>query len=180
MNRSSPADKLQSFHGIYTVAPQMFELFERMRRVARSRANVLVRGETGAGKELVAAAIHAASPREVRALPFAELVDTLKWLQEAADAKDESTGYAPPLAAVDVAVADPPPSSADEADSDFNERSAAPAEPHVPAGVAAADDACEATPPTSSELDAQSDIQSDIQSNIHSDIQSAPEVRTPG
>ncbi len=63
MSRSSPADNLTSFHGIYTVAPQMFELFERMRRVARSRASVLVRGETGAGKELVARALHSLSPR---------------------------------------------------------------------------------------------------------------------
>jgi two-component system response regulator AtoC len=61
--RPSPADKLRSFHDIYTVAPQMFELFERMRRVARSDASVLIRGETGSGKELVARALHQLSAR---------------------------------------------------------------------------------------------------------------------
>jgi transcriptional regulator with GAF, ATPase, and Fis domain len=44
------------------------ETFELVQRVGRTDATVLVRGETGVGKELVARAIHAASPR--RAGPF--------------------------------------------------------------------------------------------------------------
>jgi len=56
------------FQGIVTVAPQMERLFELIRRVARTDASVLVRGETGTGKELVAQAVHDLSPR--RDKPF--------------------------------------------------------------------------------------------------------------
>ncbi|MEZ4454033.1 MAG: sigma 54-interacting transcriptional regulator [Nannocystaceae bacterium] len=55
------------FHGIYTVAPQMLRLFELLPRVAQSDASVLIRGETGTGKELVARALHELSPRGGRA-----------------------------------------------------------------------------------------------------------------
>lgn len=41
----------------------MTEVFELINRAARSEATVLVRGETGTGKELVARAIHERSPR---------------------------------------------------------------------------------------------------------------------
>ncbi|MEZ4443806.1 MAG: sigma 54-interacting transcriptional regulator [Polyangiaceae bacterium] len=58
-----PDLKLTEFHGIITVAPQMRELFEVVERVARTSATVLVRGETGTGKELLAGAIHKLSPR---------------------------------------------------------------------------------------------------------------------
>jgi two-component system response regulator AtoC len=51
------------FYGMITTAPSMIEFFERVRRVARTDASVLVRGETGTGKDLVARAIHALSPR---------------------------------------------------------------------------------------------------------------------
>src|SRR5213594_4506560 len=64
-----PADlRLRSFHGIFTVAPEMEALFAKLRRVARAQCTVLVGGETGTGKELVARAIHAESPR--RRAPF--------------------------------------------------------------------------------------------------------------
>jgi two-component system response regulator AtoC len=53
-----PERQPHEFHGIYTVAPAMRELFDRLTRVARSDASVLVRGETGTGKELVARALH--------------------------------------------------------------------------------------------------------------------------
>lgn len=66
-----PAQALTNFHGIYTVAPQMFALFERLQRVARSDASVLIRGETGTGKELVARALHLLSGR--RKGPFQAL-----------------------------------------------------------------------------------------------------------
>jgi transcriptional regulator with PAS, ATPase and Fis domain len=51
------------FHGIVTVAPQMLELFELTRRVAETDTSVLIRGETGTGKELVARAVHQLSAR---------------------------------------------------------------------------------------------------------------------
>ncbi len=55
------------FHGMLTVSPQMEALFELLRRVARTEASVLLRGETGTGKELAAQAIHALSNRRGRA-----------------------------------------------------------------------------------------------------------------
>ena len=60
--------RLRTFHDIYTQAPEMDALFVRLRRIARAHCTVLVGGETGTGKELVARAIHAESPR--RRAPF--------------------------------------------------------------------------------------------------------------
>ena len=44
-------------------SPQMQAIFNRIRQVAPSTATVLIEGETGTGKELVAKAIHSLSPR---------------------------------------------------------------------------------------------------------------------
>ena len=60
--------RLANFHGLYTQAPEMEPLFRRLERVARVDCTVLVRGESGSGKELVARALHALSPRSPR--PF--------------------------------------------------------------------------------------------------------------
>ncbi len=71
---------LRSFHGIYTRAPEMEPLFRRIRQVARARSTVLIRGESGSGKELVARAIHELSPRRegpFRAINCATLSPTL-------------------------------------------------------------------------------------------------------
>jgi two-component system response regulator AtoC len=54
------------FHGIVTVSSEMKQLYELMQRVARTDASVLVRGETGTGKELVARALHDLSLRSER------------------------------------------------------------------------------------------------------------------
>lgn len=51
------------FHGMWTQDARMKQMFRLVERVAAGDATVLVRGETGAGKELVAHAIHALSPR---------------------------------------------------------------------------------------------------------------------
>jgi two-component system, NtrC family, response regulator GlrR len=51
------------FGGLIGESPLMRELFAQMSRVAQSDAPVLILGETGTGKELVARAIHDASPR---------------------------------------------------------------------------------------------------------------------
>jgi transcriptional regulator with PAS, ATPase and Fis domain len=56
------------FHGMWTQDPAMKRLFRVVERVADGDATVLVRGETGAGKELVARAVHDLSPR--RAGPY--------------------------------------------------------------------------------------------------------------
>ena len=60
---SSTADGAVLFHGMWTQDSRMKELFRVMERVASDDDTVLVRGETGSGKELVAGAIHALSAR---------------------------------------------------------------------------------------------------------------------
>jgi DNA-binding NtrC family response regulator len=57
-------DERHGFDRIVGSHPSMQKLFKLMRQVARSRATVLVHGETGTGKELIAAAIHHCSPRK--------------------------------------------------------------------------------------------------------------------
>ena len=49
-------------------SPAMTQVFELVKKAARSEANILVVGESGTGKELIARAIHANSPRAAR--PF--------------------------------------------------------------------------------------------------------------
>jgi DNA-binding NtrC family response regulator len=49
-------------------SPAMQEVFNLIRRVAGSQASVLITGDSGTGKELVARAIHAHGPRKAR--PF--------------------------------------------------------------------------------------------------------------
>ncbi len=45
-------------------SPKMIELYKEIARVAPTRSTVLILGETGTGKELVARAIHQNSPRK--------------------------------------------------------------------------------------------------------------------
>jgi two-component system NtrC family response regulator len=53
--------------GIIGQCPAMVGVFSTIRKVATSDVAVLVQGDSGTGKELVARAIHAASPRRERA-----------------------------------------------------------------------------------------------------------------
>jgi two-component system, NtrC family, response regulator GlrR len=53
----------QRFGGLIGASPPMREVFAQMARVAQSDAPVLILGETGTGKELVARAIHDESTR---------------------------------------------------------------------------------------------------------------------
>lgn len=55
--------KPTTFQGILTADPQMKRLTHLITRAAQSDATILVRGETGSGKELVAKAIHDLSDR---------------------------------------------------------------------------------------------------------------------
>ncbi len=53
-----------SFNQIVGVSPKMMKVFEAMDMVIDSRATVLIQGDSGTGKELVARAIHVNSPRK--------------------------------------------------------------------------------------------------------------------
>ncbi len=64
--RSQLADKF-SFDNIIGRSHAMVKIFEMIERVAATEANVIVTGESGAGKELVAQSIHARSARECNA-----------------------------------------------------------------------------------------------------------------
>ncbi|MFP4542162.1 MAG: sigma-54-dependent transcriptional regulator [Opitutales bacterium] len=61
-------DRKYRFEGIIGNSKALEDVIEKVRRVAPSRASVLVEGETGTGKELVAQAIHQNSDRARR--PF--------------------------------------------------------------------------------------------------------------
>src|SRR5216684_2115130 len=68
------------FHGIVGKSPAMLEVFDQARKVARHYTNVLLSGQTGVGKELVALAIHQLSPVSNHRLAVCNcsaLVDTL-------------------------------------------------------------------------------------------------------
>src|SRR5215471_18731800 len=60
--------RLEGTSEIYGDSPAMHEVRERITRVAPTNATVLITGETGAGKEVVARAIHRNSPRSPK--PF--------------------------------------------------------------------------------------------------------------
>ncbi len=69
--RPASADELErefGFAGMLSRSPVMQDLFRLLENVADTDANVLIQGESGAGKELVAKAVHTLSSR--RALPF--------------------------------------------------------------------------------------------------------------
>src|SRR5258707_1314576 len=68
------------FHGIVGKSPAMLEVFDFTRKVARHYTNVLLVGPTGAGKELVARAIHQISPvgqQRLAVCNCSAMVDTL-------------------------------------------------------------------------------------------------------
>jgi Nif-specific regulatory protein len=62
------APEQERFPGVVGQSPGMREVLRLVTRVARSRATVLLRGESGTGKDLIAHALHEASPRAER--PF--------------------------------------------------------------------------------------------------------------
>ena len=63
-------EQLQTTFGLENVvgrSPAMAQVFELVKKAARSEANILVLGDSGTGKELIARAVHANSPRAARA-----------------------------------------------------------------------------------------------------------------
>jgi DNA-binding NtrC family response regulator len=69
-----------NFHGIIGKSPKMLEVFDLARKVAKHYTNVLISGQTGTGKELVAQALHQLSPVSQQRFAICNcsaLVDTL-------------------------------------------------------------------------------------------------------
>ncbi|NDC52824.1 MAG: sigma-54-dependent Fis family transcriptional regulator [Planctomycetia bacterium] len=64
-------DEKFGFEGVVGSSPQMLALIDRLKRIAPTDATVLIQGETGTGKELVAQAIHQNSSRKSK--PFVAL-----------------------------------------------------------------------------------------------------------
>ncbi len=64
-------DKRYGYEGIIYASDAMKSLIDRVKRLAPTDASVLIAGETGTGKELVAQALHQNSPR--RKKPFVAL-----------------------------------------------------------------------------------------------------------
>jgi two-component system response regulator HydG len=64
-------DERFGFEGIIYASEQMRAVIERLKRLAPTDASVLITGETGTGKELVAQALHQNSPRKKK--PFVAL-----------------------------------------------------------------------------------------------------------
>ena len=57
------ADMDQPFHDFIGISPPMQKVFDTIQKVSKTDANVLILGENGTGKELVARALHRNSPR---------------------------------------------------------------------------------------------------------------------
>lgn len=70
-NRGVLTVPAQGFYGLISQNARMRDIFELIQTIADSFANVLIHGETGTGKELVAHAIHEASARHGK--PFVAL-----------------------------------------------------------------------------------------------------------
>ncbi|EQC1568210.1 two-component system response regulator GlrR [Klebsiella aerogenes] len=68
LEQSSPATDERWRQAIVTRSPQMLRLLEQAGMVAQSDVSVLITGQSGTGKEIVAQAIHNASPRHEK--PF--------------------------------------------------------------------------------------------------------------
>ncbi|HVX09762.1 MAG TPA: sigma-54 dependent transcriptional regulator [Pirellulales bacterium] len=64
-------DEKFGFEGVVGSSPQMNKVISLLKRIAPTNATVLIQGETGTGKELVAQAIHQNSPRKNK--PFVPL-----------------------------------------------------------------------------------------------------------
>ena len=70
--------KLGRFGPLIGASPPMQKVYDLIGRVARTDASILITGETGTGKEVVAQTIHALSRRSKEAVPSRELRGRLR------------------------------------------------------------------------------------------------------
>ncbi len=63
-NLRQQLDQKYGMENLVGASPPMLQVFDVIRQVAPSRASVLIEGETGTGKELIAHAVHNLSPRK--------------------------------------------------------------------------------------------------------------------
>jgi DNA-binding NtrC family response regulator len=68
LKESIAVQRHEAFEGIVGVSPGIRRIIERIRKAARNKLTVLILGETGTGKDLIAEAIHRQSDRASRAL----------------------------------------------------------------------------------------------------------------
>ena len=71
LKQSVATAKIESFEGIVGTSAQMLKIVERIKKAARNKLTVLILGETGTGKDLIASAIHNQSDRAKK--PFKSL-----------------------------------------------------------------------------------------------------------
>ncbi|WP_224368978.1 sigma 54-interacting transcriptional regulator [Hyalangium versicolor] len=65
-----PVSEREELHGLLGKSVAMRQLFAELERLGPQKAPVLIRGETGSGKEMVARALHALSSSEAQRGPF--------------------------------------------------------------------------------------------------------------
>lgn len=58
---AGPTENLSEFMGIIGKCPEMLKIFDLIKQIGPTHANVLIQGESGTGKELVARAVHKCS-----------------------------------------------------------------------------------------------------------------------
>ena len=95
LKQSVEATRIEAFEGIVGQAPQVQRIVERITKAARNKLTVLILGETGTGKELIARAIHNRSDRAKKrfnALNCAGLTETLIESQLFGHVKGSFTG----------------------------------------------------------------------------------------
>lgn len=72
IRRRAPPPERKAFHGLIGETPDMRQLMANIERIGPTEASVLLLGETGTGKEVIARALHLESRRRQR--PF-EIID---------------------------------------------------------------------------------------------------------
>ena len=67
-------EKKYYFQGIVGKSPYMLEIFSLIEKIAKYFSSILITGETGTGKEMIAHAVHAVSPHKKKKLVICDCV----------------------------------------------------------------------------------------------------------